>query len=122
MPSVPSCTSRPRQCVRRRPWSTPRDQRCAMTRLREFWASSVGKKAVMGVTGLIGVLFVIGHMIGNLQLFQGAERINAYSRLLHGPLNELLWAVRIVLLGSVVLHIVAAYQLTIRDRAARPVN
>jgi succinate dehydrogenase / fumarate reductase cytochrome b subunit len=93
-----------------------------MTRLRAFWASSVGKKAVMGVTGLIGVLFVLGHMIGNLQLFQGAERINAYSRLLHGPLNELLWVVRIVLLGSVVLHIVAAYQLTVRDRAARPVN
>ena len=93
-----------------------------MNRLSVFWASSVGKKTVMAVTGLIGVLFVIGHMIGNLQLFQGAERLNGYSRLLHGPLNELLWVVRVVLLVSVVLHVVAAYQLTLRDRAARPVG
>ena len=93
-----------------------------MTRLGAFWASSVGKKTVMAVTGLIGVVFVIAHMIGNLQAFQGAQRINAYGLILHGPLNELLWVVRIVLLTSVVLHVLAAYQLTIRDRAARPVG
>jgi succinate dehydrogenase / fumarate reductase cytochrome b subunit len=93
-----------------------------MNRLWAFWTSSVGKKAVMAVTGLIGVLFVIGHMIGNLQVFQGAERINAYGRLLHGPLNEFLWVVRVVLLVSVTLHVVSAYQLTLRDRAARPVG
>jgi succinate dehydrogenase / fumarate reductase cytochrome b subunit len=93
-----------------------------MNRLQAFWGSSVGKKAVMAVTGLIGVLFVIGHMIGNLQLFQGADRINAYSRLLHGPLNELLWVVRAVLVVAVVLHVVAASQLIQRDRAARPVG
>ena len=93
-----------------------------MTRVRAFWDSSVGKKTVMAVTGLIGVLFVIGHMVGNLQVFQSAERINAYGRLLHGPLNELLWVVRVVLLLSVALHVTAAYQLTLRDRAARPVD
>jgi succinate dehydrogenase / fumarate reductase cytochrome b subunit len=93
-----------------------------MIRLRELWASSVGKKAVMAVTGLIGVLFVIGHMIGNLQVFQGAERLNAYGALLHGPLNELLWLIRVVLVLAVILHIVAAVQLTLRDRAARPVG
>ncbi len=92
-----------------------------MIRLRELWASSVGKKAVMAVTGLIGVLFVLGHMIGNLQVFQGAERINGYGRLLHGPLNEVLWAVRVILVLAVILHVVAAVQLTLRDRAARPV-
>ena len=93
-----------------------------MTRLQTLWDSSVGKKAVMAVTGLIGVLFVLGHMAGNLKVFQGAEHINAYGRLLHGPLNELLWVARVVLLLAVVLHVVAATQLTMRDRAARPIG
>jgi succinate dehydrogenase / fumarate reductase, cytochrome b subunit len=93
-----------------------------MNRLWAFWDSSVGKKAVMAVTGLIGVLFVIAHMVGNLQIFQGAQRINAYGMLLHGPLNEVLWVVRVVLLASIVLHVLAAFQLTLRDRAARPVD
>ena len=91
-----------------------------MKRLLAFWDSSVGKKAVMAVTGLILVAFVIGHMIGNLQVFQGAERLDAYGRLLHGPLNEVVWATRVVLLVAVVLHVVAAVQLTQRNRAARP--
>jgi len=93
-----------------------------MNRLAAFWDSSVGKKAVMAVTGIIGVLFVIGHMVGNLQVFQGAERLNAYGHLLHGPLNELLWGARVVLLLALVLHVVAAYQLTMRNRAARPIE
>ena len=93
-----------------------------MDRLVAFWDSSVGKKAVMAVTGIIGVLFVIGHMVGNLQVFQGAERLNAYGHLLHGPLNELVWGARVVLLLALVLHVVAAYQLTMRNRAARPVE
>ena len=93
-----------------------------MNRLWAFWDSSVGKKAVMAVTGLIGVLFVIAHMVGNLQVFQGAQRINAYGMVLHGPLNEVLWVVRVVLLASIVLHVLAACQLTLRDRAARPVD
>lgn len=93
-----------------------------MNRLQALWDSSVGKKAVMAMTGLIGVLFVIGHMVGNLQVFQGAERLNAYGRLLHGPLNELLWLARVVLTLAVLLHVLAAYQLTRRDRAARPLG
>ena len=93
-----------------------------MNRVWVFWDSSVGKKAVMAVTGLIGVLFVIAHMVGNLQVFQGAQRINAYGMVLHGPLNEVLWVVRVVLLASIVLHVLAACQLTLRDRAARPVD
>ena len=91
-----------------------------MNGIRAFWASSVGKKAVMAGTGLIGIGFVLAHMIGNLQVFQGADRLNAYGALLHGPLNEVVWVLRVVLIASVVLHIVAAYQLTMRDRAARP--
>lgn len=92
-----------------------------MNRLAAFWDSSVGKKAVMAVTGIIGVLFVLGHMIGNLQVFQGSDRLNAYGALLHGPLNEVIWAVRVVLVVAVVLHVIAAAQLTIRNREARPV-
>jgi succinate dehydrogenase / fumarate reductase cytochrome b subunit len=93
-----------------------------MNRLAAFWDSSVGKKAVMAVTGIIGVLFVVGHMVGNLQVFQGAERLNAYGHLLHGPLNELVWGARVSLLLALVLHVVAAWQLTMRNRAARPVE
>jgi succinate dehydrogenase / fumarate reductase cytochrome b subunit len=93
-----------------------------MNRLAAFWDSSVGKKAVMAATGIIGLLFVIGHMVGNLQVFQGAERLNAYGHLLHGPLNELVWGARVVLLVALVLHVMAAWQLTMRNRAARPVE
>lgn len=90
--------------------------------MRLFWQSTVGKKVVMSVTGLIMVGFVLLHMIGNLQVFEGAARLDAYSHFLHHTINELLWLVRIVLLVSVVLHIVAAVQLTRIDRAARPVD
>ena len=88
----------------------------------KFWHSSVGKKVVMAVTGLILVGFVIGHMVGNLQIFMGQERYNAYARLLQEDIIELTWAVRITLLVSVVLHATAAWQLTRRNWAARPVE
>ena len=92
-----------------------------MIALRTFWDSSVGKKAVMAVTGLILVAFLVGHMIGNLQMFQAPEKINAYSAFLHS-LGGALWAVRAVLLASLVLHVVAAVQLTRRRMVARPVG
>jgi succinate dehydrogenase / fumarate reductase cytochrome b subunit len=87
-----------------------------------FYRSTVGKKAVMGLTGLIGVGYVILHMAGNLQAFAGREKINAYSALLHGPGLELLWTARVVLIVAVVLHVVSAYQLTQQARKARPVG
>lgn len=86
-----------------------------------FWRSSVGKKIVMAVTGIIMIGFLILHAAGNLQIFESADRLNTYSAFLHGPANELLWVLRIVLLVSVIAHIVSAYQLTMLDRAARPV-
>jgi succinate dehydrogenase / fumarate reductase cytochrome b subunit len=89
--------------------------------LLHFWRSTIGKKVVMAVTGLIGVGFVIGHMVGNLQMFQGAEKMNAYAHFLKS-LGGLLWLARLILLGAVVLHVVAAYQLTRMRAAARPVN
>jgi succinate dehydrogenase / fumarate reductase, cytochrome b subunit len=93
-----------------------------MNTLLKFWRSTIGKKVVMGVTGLIGLGFVIGHMAGNLQAFSGAEKLDAYGALLHGPLHELVLLARVVLIGAVILHITAAYQLTMLSRAARPVD
>jgi succinate dehydrogenase / fumarate reductase cytochrome b subunit len=88
--------------------------------LLRFWDSSVGKKIVMGATGLILVGFVVGHMAGNLQFFAGADRFNAYSHLLQVDIIEFTWLLRVVLLASAVLHVIAAYQLTMRNWAARP--
>ena len=88
--------------------------------MRKFWDSSVGKKVVMGLSGLVGIGFLIVHMLGNLQAFMGAERFNAYSHLLKVQLIEVTWAVRAGLLVAVVVHVIAAYQLTMRNRAARP--
>jgi succinate dehydrogenase / fumarate reductase cytochrome b subunit len=91
-----------------------------MNLIRTFWQSQIGKKIVMAVTGLIGVGFVIGHMVGNLQVFEGAEKINAYGRFLHHTVGMELWAVRAVLIAAVVLHVVAALQLTRQAQASRP--
>ncbi|MHB1223613.1 MAG: succinate dehydrogenase cytochrome b subunit [Gemmatimonadaceae bacterium] len=91
-----------------------------MNWLRSFWDSTIGKKVVMAVTGLIGIGFVIGHMLGNLQAFEGAEKINAYGRFLHHTVGNELWIVRAVLIVAVVLHVVAAVQLVRRSNAARP--
>jgi succinate dehydrogenase / fumarate reductase cytochrome b subunit len=89
--------------------------------LRSFWGSTIGKKIVMAVTGLIGVGFVVGHMLGNLQVFLGPTKFNAYAHFLRS-LGELLWVVRGVLVAAVVLHVVAAVQLSRQRLAARPVG
>ena len=91
-----------------------------MHRAGRFWRSTVGKKIVMGATGLILVAFVVLHMAGNLQFLSGAERFNAYSHLLQHDLIELTWLLRIVLLVAVGLHVTAAVQLTRRNWSARP--
>ena len=89
--------------------------------LRGFYASTVGKKVVMGVTGLIGIGFVIVHSLGNLLVFRGPDAINSYSHLLQST-GELLWILRVVLVIAVVLHVIAAVQLTRQSRAARPIG
>jgi succinate dehydrogenase / fumarate reductase, cytochrome b subunit len=90
-----------------------------MNRLALFWESSVGKKAVMGVTGLILVAYLLTHVLANLLVFGGPERINRYAQLLHSSAAAL-WGARLVLLTAVILHVVAATQLALRSRAARP--
>ena len=87
-----------------------------------LYRSTVGKKIIMAVTGLIGIGFVIAHMAGNLQVFVGSDKINAYGALLHGPLAEVTWALRAVLIVAVVLHVLMAVQLTRLASAARPVG
>ena len=90
--------------------------------LVDFYRSTIGKKIIMGVTGLIGIGFVILHMAGNLQAFVGRQKINAYGALLHGPLAELTWLLRIVLIVAVILHVLMAYQLTRISATARPIG
>jgi succinate dehydrogenase / fumarate reductase cytochrome b subunit len=89
--------------------------------LARFWSSSIGKKAVMAVTGLIMVAFLISHVLGNLQVFAGPLKINEYSAALR-RLGPLLWLARGGLLAALILHVIAAYQLTRRKHAARPVG
>jgi succinate dehydrogenase / fumarate reductase cytochrome b subunit len=84
-----------------------------------IFCSSVGRKFIMAITGIVLFLFVLGHMLGNLQMFIGPEAINRYAAFLQG-LGELLWIVRLTLLAMVVLHIWAAVSLTLENRAARP--
>ncbi len=89
--------------------------------------STIGKKAIMAVTGIVLYGFVIVHMIGNLKIFEGPEGFNAYSHFLRVvgepalPAGTILWVIRIVLLLSVILHVTAAIQLTRIDNAGRPI-
>jgi succinate dehydrogenase / fumarate reductase cytochrome b subunit len=85
------------------------------------YSSTLGKKYIMAVTGIILFLFVVFHMLGNLQIFIGRDQLNAYARLLRVE-PFLLWAVRVALFLSVMVHIIAAVQLTLRNWAARPVG
>jgi len=87
--------------------------------ISSLYKSSIGKKWIVGITGLILLLFVIGHLIGNLQIFIGQETFNTYAAFLQG-LGDLLWAVRIFLIVVFVLHIVTTILLSIQNRRARP--
>jgi succinate dehydrogenase / fumarate reductase cytochrome b subunit len=86
-----------------------------------LYSSTLGKKYLMAVTGVLLFGFVVGHMAGNLQLYLGAEIYNAYAHKLQS-LGLLLWLVRAVLLSIVGVHIFVAIQLWLRNRASRPVK
>lgn len=90
-----------------------------MYALSRFWQSTIGKKIVMAVTGIVGILFVIGHMSGNFLMFKGQGAMHDYALLLRTSM-PLLWAIRLGLLAAVGLHALAAYQLTTMAKAARP--
>jgi succinate dehydrogenase / fumarate reductase cytochrome b subunit len=90
-----------------------------------LWGTMIGKKVMMAVTGIVLVGFVIAHMVGNLKIFLGEETINNYAVFLREmgepllPYSALLWTVRVILLLSAILHIVAAVQLTRMNWLAR---
>ena len=72
----------------------------------------------MALTGLVLVGFVIGHLVGNLQIFSAADKINGYSEFLHGT-GPTLWVVRIFLLLCTIVHIWASISLTRDNQKAR---
>lgn len=93
----------------------------ALTRsLTAYWSSSIGKKLVVALTGAFLVIFLAGHLAGNMLIFAGPDAFNEYAYLLHNMLHGAgVWVARIVLLGAFVLHIFATICLTRQNRAAR---
>ena len=85
-----------------------------------MFASSLGKKYLMALSGFVLVGFVFVHMAGNLQILMGQEKINAYAHALQSLPLPILWGSRLFLLLAVVVHAVTAYQLVKENRAARP--
>ena len=90
-----------------------------MNLFSRVWNSTLGKKYIMALTGAALFLFVVGHLVGNLQVFGPPEMINAYAHFLKST-PELLWGARIGLLIMVALHIAAAVTLSAENTAARP--
>jgi len=86
-----------------------------------FWQTTVGKKAIMAVSGVLLFGYVVAHLIGNLQIYMPPEKINQYAAFLHSHL-ALLWTARTTLLIAVVLHIWSSVQLWLLQLEARPVN
>ena len=82
-------------------------------------SDSIGRKVVMAITGLLMVLFVVGHLLGNLSIFAGADGINAYAAKLHA-LPLVVWATRVVMGLAVAFHVVISIQITLENRAANP--
>ena len=97
-----------------------------MTREVSLYRSSVGKKVLMALTGLFLVLFLLGHMLGNLKVLQGPEAFNAYAEWIREvgypavPHLGALWAFRVLLLVAVAVHVLAAVRLWRAARNARP--
>jgi len=90
-------------------------------RVLRFWTTTVGKKAVMAVSGVILAGFVLAHLLGNLQIFLGPDQFNGYARTLR-HLPELVWPTRVILLTMVILHIWSSLQLAVVKSEARPVH
>ena len=90
-----------------------------MSWLLRFYMSNIGLKIVMALTGFAMFGFLVTHMLGNLQIFWGAEIINGYAESLHDH-PTVLWPLRFGLIGSILAHIHAAVTLTSRSMAARP--
>ncbi len=95
-----------------------------VNRAVRFYEAPIGKKAVMAVTGVILFGYVVGHLLGNLQIYSSdPQQINRYAAFLHNPSNAMaLWAIRAFLLLALILHIVSSVQLWWQNRQARPIH
>jgi succinate dehydrogenase / fumarate reductase cytochrome b subunit len=85
----------------------------------QFLKSSVGRKMVMSITGLMMVLFVVVHLLGNSSVFVGPDGINVYATKLHG-LGPFVWMFRLVMLTMFSLHVFYGIQLTLENDKAKP--
>ena len=83
--------------------------------------SSVGRKAIMAITGLFLIGFVVAHLLGNLQIFLGADWLNGYSEHLE-EMPLLLWPARVFLLTTLLIHMATGITLAIQNKTARPVR
>src|SRR5690242_262729 len=92
-----------------------------MNNIKSIFQSSLGKKYLMAISGFFLFLFVIAHLVGNLQVFLGPEAINRYGHFLQSNL-ELVWPARIALLALLLVHIWAATKVSLENKAARPVG
>jgi succinate dehydrogenase / fumarate reductase cytochrome b subunit len=96
--------------------------------LLDLYSTAVGKKYVMGATGIMMMGFVLFHMIGNLKMYLGASHLNEYAKFLENllvpiaPEGVVLWILRGGLITALALHLHAAYSLTMLNRKARPVK
>lgn len=86
-----------------------------------MWNSTISLKLVVAVSGAVLLLFVIGHMVGNLQVFLGPEVFNAYGEKLR-MFPALLWVVRAAIACFALVHIIATLRLTLLNNAARPID
>ena len=89
-----------------------------MSLLANLFRSSIGRKLLMALSGLVLTGFAFGHLLGNLQIFGHPDQINGYAHFLQG-LGPALWLVRLVLLAAAVIHVWAAIALTLESKAAR---
>lgn len=92
-----------------------------MNLIDRVWQSSLGKKYLMALTGAALFVFLIGHLLGNLQVFGAPELINEYAHFLKSK-PGLLWGARLGLLACVGVHIASAVSLAALNKAARPVG
>jgi succinate dehydrogenase / fumarate reductase, cytochrome b subunit len=105
----------PSTSSRRKPW------------IVELYGSALGKKYAMAISGIVGLGYVVAHLIGNLKIYLGAEAINHYGHFLREsllvpilPEHVTLWLLRLVLIAALVIHLHAAWALTVMNRKARP--
>jgi succinate dehydrogenase / fumarate reductase, cytochrome b subunit len=99
---------------------TAESTQSSTVRLALLWQNSVGKKALMALTGIVLFLYVLAHLIGNLQIYAGSDKIDAYARFLHSN-PGMLWVARAVLLAAVITHAAAGIILWLEKQRARPI-